>query len=99
VTVLVILAILFVVLAIGSFITAFALPSYPTWRWQTAVTIGVLSVFTAVILGAAITTVAQDNYNYETVHICSEKGGVVSKDNHCFVNNKPVEFQPGVWQR
>ncbi len=98
-TVLVILAILFGVLAIGSFITAFAVPSYPTWRWQAAITVGALSVFIAIILGGAITTVAQDNYNYETVHICSEKGGVVSKDNHCFVDDKPVEFAPGVWQR
>lgn len=56
-------------------------------------------VFAAIILGMVTGVVAQDNYNEETNRICAEKGGVVTKDNHCFVDNKPVEFSPDVWQR
>jgi uncharacterized membrane protein HdeD (DUF308 family) len=40
-----------------------------------------------------------NEYDQETVRICSAKHGVVSKDNHCFVDGKPVEFIPGVWER
>jgi hypothetical protein len=38
-------------------------------------------------------------YNEETVRLCDKKDGVVSQDGHCFVDNKPVEFTPGVWER
>jgi len=56
-------------------------------------------IVTGALLTAAGATVVTDNYNEETNRICAEKGGVVTKDNHCFVDGKPVEFEPGVWQR
>ena len=61
---------------------------------------------TVALTGATlfIAGVAQDikrvnAYNEETVRICSAKDGVVSEDDLCIVNNKPVEFMPGVWRR
>jgi hypothetical protein len=64
------------------------------------------------LVGAAITcgfigaifllcafTEKQSNYDHETIQICQDLGGVVTKDNHCFKEGKPIEFEPGVWQR
>lgn len=42
---------------------------------------------------------SESKFNQETVKICEQRGGVVTKDNHCFKNDKPIEFEPGVWQR
>jgi hypothetical protein len=38
-------------------------------------------------------------YDEETVRLCDKQNGIVSQDGHCFVDNKPVEFSPGVWER
>ena len=61
--------------------------------------VGLPAVLLGLILLAIGATAEGDEYNEETNQICLEKGGVVSKDNHCFVNGEPVEFSPGVWQR
>lgn len=55
----------------------------------------------AVLFFSGIVVAIQDSEAYaeETEKICTEKGGVVTKDNLCIVDNKPVEFEPGVWQR
>lgn len=42
---------------------------------------------------------AVDAYNQETVKLCDAKDGTVSMDGKCMVDQKPVEFSPGVWER
>lgn len=88
-----ILAIIALVLAVAALVVG--------WVLDNAIVafIALPLVLAAAILGASADQVSQDHFNEETVRICNEKGGVVSKDNHCFVNGKPVEFSPGIWQR
>jgi hypothetical protein len=78
-----------------------ALLCFISWRYDSVIAFafaGFCAIGALILVGVGA-TVDQGNYNHETVRICTEKGGVVSKDNHCFVNGKPVEFSPGVWQR
>jgi hypothetical protein len=54
----------------------------------------------ALITWGAVTDARHDQYDRETQQICDDKGGILSKkDGLCYVNNKPVEFEPGVWKR
>jgi hypothetical protein len=63
---------------------------------------GVVGIVTGLIIcgfgiGSAISS--ENEYDKDTVELCSSKHGIVSRDGHCFVNNKPVEFTPGIWER
>jgi hypothetical protein len=96
------IAIIFIVSAslfVLSLVGIILLPEYPRdYSFGAVVTAIVLGIVTF-ILGLSWVNVAQDNYNEETNRICTEQGGVVTKDNQCFRDNHPIEFSPGVWRR
>ena len=97
-TALVIVTIFVAILAVGLWVVVGRIGEYGK-HIEVAVAGAIVCTIATIFLGAAIATVAQDNYSEETNRICQERGGVVTKDNHCFVDNHPVEFSPGVWQR
>jgi hypothetical protein len=87
---------------IGIILGITALVSFICAKWMNfdiCLGIGVLCIVVGVMFCAGGASVNQDRFNDESVKICDSKGGTVSKDNHCMVNGKPVEFSPGIWQR
>lgn len=57
-------------------------------------------VLATLITWGALLDAQHDRYNEETQQLCDKKHGILSqKDGLCYVNNKPVEFSPGVWKR
>lgn len=61
--------------------------------------VGLIFVMAALFLWGAGNAENKAKYDQETINICESHGGVVTKDNHCFKDNKPIEFEPGIWQR
>lgn len=70
------------------------------YRWQfPAVMTAIASMFIGFIMFGCGAGLEEDKYDTETVRICTDLGGVTTVDGHCFKDNKPIEFSPGVWKR
>lgn len=62
------------------------------------VAMGLVACFFVGIVGFAILTVIESDRDHEYKReLCTSKGGVVS-EGMCFRDNRPIEFEPGVWK-
>ena len=58
-----------------------------------------ISGIVVTMVGVGIIIRESTAYHEESVKICTDKGGIVSDGGLCIVDNKPVEYSPGVWER
>ena len=98
--VLFILAIIFASVAVICFALSFILDDYLSVDlFGPFITTAIVSFFVGIVLAISGGAKYDAEYRQETVRLCNQQNGVVTTDGQCFVNNRPVEFSPGVWRR
>lgn len=96
-----ILAIVLASIGIAALLSMWIIDEYnlPEWLILVINISAIAGCILGVVLALVGLVVSQINYDEETVQICQNKGGVVTKDNHCFKDGHPIEFSKGVWMR